>query len=176
VGRRAGRRADRNRRTHLGSERIIDYWLGKGPNGFYTAAGQDLIARVGLGEAETAAVLAMLSVAMYDALVAVWDAKYYYWTARPLTMDSELNMYIPNPPYPSFPGGFASVCGAGATVLAALFPDAEADLLTAAWEGAAQRCWSGIHYVLDDDVGLMMGGQVGRLVVNHVRSAGPSDA
>jgi hypothetical protein len=153
-------------------ERTIDYWLSKGPNGFYTAAAQDLIARAGLGEAETAAVLAMLSVAIYDTFVAVWDAKYHYWTARPSTMDPELDLYVPDPPYPSYPGAFGGACGAGATVLAALFPEAEADLLTAAWEGAAQRCWSGIHYVLDNDTGLLMGGRVGRLVADHVRAGG----
>ena len=153
-------------------ERTIDYWLSKGPNGFYTAAAQDLIARAGLGEAETAGVLATLSVAIYDTFVAVWDAKYHYWTARPSTMDPELDLYIPDPPYPSYPSGFSGACGAGATVLAAIFPDAEADLMTSAWEGAAQRCWSGIHYVLDDDTGLLMGGQVGRLVADHVRAGG----
>ena len=112
----------------------------------------------------------MLSIAIYDSFVAVWDAKYHYWIARPITMEPDLDMYIPTPPYPAYPGGFGAACGAGATVLAAIFPDAEADLLTSAWEGAAQRCWSGIHYVLDDDTGLLMGGQVGRLVVDHVRT------
>ena len=48
--------------------------------------------------------------------------------------------------------------------------------MTTAWEGAAQRCWSGIHYVLDDDMALLMGGQVGRLVVDHVRNSGSEDA
>jgi hypothetical protein len=31
------------------------------------------------------------------------------------------------------------------------------------------RGWAGIHYVLDDDIALTMGGQVGRMVVNRVR-------
>ena len=156
----------------LAQERTIDYWLSKGPNGFYTEYAQALIAREGLGEAEAAGVLAMLSVAISDTFVAVWDAKYHYWTARPSTMDPELDLYIPNPPYPAYPGGFGGACGAGATVLAALFPDAAPDLLSSAQEGAIQRCWSGIHYMLDDDTGLLMGGQVGRLVADHVRAGG----
>ena len=49
-------------------------------------------------------------------------------------------------------------------VLAHLFPRAELDLLAAAAEAAAQRGWAGIHYPLDDDIGLEMGYQVGRLV------------
>ncbi|MDQ3694310.1 MAG: phosphatase PAP2 family protein [Chloroflexota bacterium] len=159
----------------LAQERTIDYWLSKGPNGFYTEYARDLIERGRPVEAEAAAVLAMASVAIYDVLVAVWDAKYHYWTARPSTMDPELDLYIPNPPYPSYPGGWAAVCGAGATALAAAFPAAEADLLTSAWEGAAQRGWSGIHYVLDDDMGLLMGARVGRLVAAAVRAGAASE-
>jgi membrane-associated phospholipid phosphatase len=157
------------RRT-LVQERIIDSWLNSGSWGFYDAYAQDLIERNGLGEAEAAGVLAMLSVATYDTFVAVWDAKYHYWIARPITHDPDLNTYIPAPPYPSYPAGFPAACGAGATVLAALFPEAETDLMNSAREGAAQRCWSGIHYVLDNDTALLMGGQVGRLVVDHVRN------
>ncbi len=160
----------------LEQERIIDYWGIKGPGGFYTEYAVDLIARDGLGEAESAGVLATLSTAVYDTFVAVWDAKYHYWIARPITLDPELNLYISTPPYPAYPGGFGAACSAGATVLAAIFPDAEADLLTSAWEGAAQRCWCGIHYVLDDDTGLLMGGQVGRLVIDHVRNGGNGNA
>jgi membrane-associated phospholipid phosphatase len=33
-----------------------------------------------------------------------------------------------------------------------------------AWEAAASRGWAGVHYVVDDDVGLAMGRLVGRLV------------
>ena len=57
-------------------------------------------------------------------------------------------------------------------MLAALFPDAAPDLMSTAEEGAIQRCWSGIHYMLDDDTGLLMGGEVGRLVVDRVRGGG----
>jgi len=168
-------RAATSQRT-VAQERIIDYWLSKGPMGAYTEFAQALIARSGLGEAEAAGVLAAVSTAQFDTFVAVWDAKYHYWIARPITVDPELDLYIPTPPYPSYPGGFGAACGAGATVLAAMFPDAESDLLTSAAEGAMQRCWSGIHYVLDDDTGLLMGGQVGRLVADHIRAVGNGDA
>ena len=153
-------------------ERIIDYWLSVGPDGFYTSYAQDLIERERLDEAEAASVLAMVSVAMYDGAVATWDGKYHYWVARPLTMDPSLDLYIPNPPYPSYPAGFPNACGAGAAVLADVFPAREADLLATASEGAAQRHWSGIHYVLDNDVGLQMGSQAARRTIEVVRGSG----
>lgn len=72
---------------------------------------------------------------------------------------------------PSYPAGFPNACGAAATVLANLFPASAADLYAMAWEGAAQRHWSGVHYVLDNDVALVMGGQIGRMTVDSVRAA-----
>jgi membrane-associated phospholipid phosphatase len=155
----------------LAQERIIDYWLSKGPNGFYSAYAVDAIERESLSDADAASVLAMVSVAMYDALVAVWDAKYEFWVARPISIDPDLNLYIPTPPYPSYPCGFGAAAGAGASVLASVFPDAEVELLTSAAEAGAQRGWSGIHYVLDDDVGVLMGCQMGRMTVSLVDSA-----
>lgn len=152
-------------------ERIVDYWLGRGPNRFYTAYAVDAIEREGLEDEAAAQALAMSSVAMYDALVAVWDAKYEYWVARPSSIDPEIDLYVPDPPYPSYPGGFGAAAGAGASVLAAVFPDHEVDLLTSAAEAAAQRGWCGIHYVLDDDMGVLMGCQVGRMTVFHARGA-----
>lgn len=156
------------RRT-LAQERIIDFWLTKGSNGYYFEVAHGLIERENLGEAEAASVLAMLAVADYDVAVAVWDAKYTYWVARPITVDPDINLYIPTPPYPSYPGGFGAIACAGATVLADLFPEHAVELLSSAVEAAAQRGWAGIHYVLDDDIALTMGGQVGRMVVNRVR-------
>jgi hypothetical protein len=43
-----------------------------------------------------------------------------------------------------------------------------------AWEAAASRGWAGVHYVIDDDVGLTMGRQVGRLV-STLAGADPVD-
>jgi membrane-associated phospholipid phosphatase len=152
--------------------RIIEYWSSKGPFGAFTDYALDLIARERLDDAHAARVLALMSVAQADAVVAVWDAKYTYWTVRPITVDPDLDMLLPTPPYPSYPSGFSAFAGAAAVVLAHLFPRAEVDLLASAAEAAAQRCWSGIHFPLDDDIGLQMGYQVGRLVNMFGRADG----
>jgi membrane-associated phospholipid phosphatase len=152
--------------------RIIEYWDSKGPFGAFTEYALDLIERDGLDDAHTARVLALMSVAQADAVVAVWDAKYTWWTDRPITADPELDMLLPTPPYPSYPSGFSAFAGAAAVVLGHLFPHAEVDLMASAAEAAAQRCWSGIHFPLDDDIGLQMGYQVGRLVNSVARDDG----
>jgi membrane-associated phospholipid phosphatase len=152
--------------------RIVEYWASKGPFQSFTEYALDLIERNGLDDAHTARALALTSVAQADAVIAVWDAKYTWWTSRPITEDPDLDMLLPIPAYPSYPSGFSAVAGSGAVVLSHLFPRAEVDLMSSAAEAAAQRCWSGIHYPLDDDIGLEMGYQVGRLVNSVARDDG----
>jgi membrane-associated phospholipid phosphatase len=152
--------------------RIVEYWASKGPFGSFTEYALDLIERNRLDDAHTARVLALMSVAQADAVIAVWDAKYTYWTERPITADPDLDMLLPTPAYPSYPSGFSAVVGSAAVILSHLFPRAEVDLMSSAAEAAAQRCWSGIHYPIDDDIGLEMGYQVGRLVNTVARDDG----
>jgi membrane-associated phospholipid phosphatase len=152
--------------------RIVEYWASKGPFGSFTEYALDLIERDGLDDAHTARALALMSVAQADAVIAVWDAKYTWWTERPITADPDLDMLLPTPAYPSYPSGFSAVVGSAAVVLSHLFPRAEVDLMASAAEGAAQRSWSGIHFPLDDDIGLEMGYQVGRLVNMVARDDG----
>ena len=152
--------------------RIIEYWASKGPFQSFTEYALELIERNGLDDAHTARALALTSVAQADAVIAVWDAKYTWWTSRPITEDPDLDMLLPTPAYPSYPSGFSAAVGSAAVVLSHLFPRAEVDLMSSAAEAAAQRCWSGIHYPLDDDVALEMGFQVGRLVNSVARDDG----
>ena len=152
--------------------RIVNYWADKGPFRSFTEYALDLIERDGLDDAHTARVLALMSVAQADAVIAIWDSKYTWWTERPITSDPDLDMLLPTPAYPSYPSGFSAVAGSGAVVLGHLFPRAEVDLLASAAESAAQRCWSGIHFPIDDDIGLEMGYQVGRLVNTVARDDG----
>jgi membrane-associated phospholipid phosphatase len=152
--------------------RIVQYWADKGPFQSFTEYALDLIERNRLDDAHAARALALMSVAQADAVIAVWDAKYTWWTERPITADPDLDMLLPTPAYPSYPSGFSAVVGSAAVVLSHLFPRAEVDLMSSAAEAAAQRCWSGIHFPLDDDIGLEMGYQVGRLVNTVARDDG----
>ena len=75
-----------------------------------------------------ARVLALTSVAMADGFICCWDAKYTYWTERPITADPTLDVLIPTPPFPSYTSGHSTISTAAATVLGHLFPEDEADL------------------------------------------------
>ena len=125
---------------------------------------RDLIGKAGVSSPLAAQILADVYVAIADALVAVWDAKFTWWTARPVTEDPNLVPLISTNPYPSYPSGYSAVMGSSSTVIGHYFPDAADDMAERAWEAASSRVWAGVHYVIDDDTGLTMGRQVGRMV------------
>ena len=71
------------------------------PAGLWIEIARDLIVRDGLDALHAARVLALTSVAMADGFICCWDAKYTYWTERPITADPTLNVLLPTPPFPS---------------------------------------------------------------------------
>jgi membrane-associated phospholipid phosphatase len=117
-------------------------------------------------------VLALTSVAMADGFICCWDAKFTYWTVRPITADPTLDVLIPTPPFPSFPSGHATISNAAATVLGYLFPADAAELANMAEEARNSRLWAGIHYPIDNDMGAVGGGMIGRLAIARARMDG----
>ena len=159
-----------------GQEAATLFWAGGPgtvtPAGMWTEIARDLIVRDGLDAPHAARVLALISVAMADGFVCCWDAKYAYWTARPITVDPTLDVLIPTPPFPSYTSGHATISAAAATVLGHLFPGDEAELATRAEEAKNSRLWAGIHFPLDTAMGALGGGMIGRLVVVRARGDG----
>jgi hypothetical protein len=139
------------------------------PAGLWIETARDLIVRDGLDALRAARVLALASVAMADGFICCWDAKYTYWTERPITADPTLDVLIPTPPFPSCTSGHSTISTAAATVLGHLFPDDAADLTTRSDEARNSRSWAGIHYPIDIYMGSLGGGVIGRLVVARAR-------
>ena len=137
------------------------------PAGLWIEIALTLIERDGLDAAPAARVLALTSVAMADAFICCWDAKYAYWTARPITADPTLDVLIPTPPFPSYTSGHSTVSAAAATVLGHLFPHDAADLAAQAEEAKNSRLWAGIHFPLDNEMGALGGRMVGELVITR---------
>jgi hypothetical protein len=71
---------------------------------------------------------------------------------------------IPTPPFPSYTSGHSTISAAAATVLGSFFPNDAADLAALAEEAKNSRLWAGIHFSLDNEMGALGGGMVGRLV------------
>jgi hypothetical protein len=134
---------------------------------------------------------ALTSIALLDAFISCWDAKYYYEYVRPITlinawMDPAWDAYLQTPPFPEYTSGHSTISGASAEVLTALFGDNFAfhdnsdsayigmvrdfkSFKTAAEEASVSRLYGGIHYRLSLDTGLARGAMIGRHLMNKVR-------
>jgi hypothetical protein len=148
---------------------IADFWAdGAGtvtPPGHWNQIALDLIASARLGARQTARLLAALNTAQADAFIACWDAKFSYWSERPVTairreLDASWLPYIATPPFPSYVSGHSTTSGAASEVLAAAFPDAAGQLRAWAAEAAISRLYGGIHFRTDNEAGLVLGRSV----------------
>ncbi len=159
--------------------RAARVWAGVGTNvlppGVWNAIALERLGQAGWGTARAARALALLNVAVADAGIAGWDAKYVYWSPRPenaipsLGLARRFKPYLPTPPFPGYVSGHAVFSGAAAEVLAHLFPDAAGALRARAVEAAESRLWGGIHFRSDSTVGLDMGRRIGQLAVARAR-------
>ena len=119
--------------------------------------------------------MALLNVAVHDATVATWAAKYRYNRPRPAAADPSLTTALPTPPSPAYPCEHSAAAGAAATVLAYLFPDATGALAEQAAAAGRSRLVAGVAYPSDVAAGLDLGRAVGERVVAWARGDG-SDA
>jgi membrane-associated phospholipid phosphatase len=158
--------------------RIAKFWVdGSGsvtPPGHWNQIAMDMVRNEGLDERQTVQLFAVLNVALADAFVAVWDVKYHYWTARPITMartvlGTELKTTILTPPFPSYISGHAAFSGAAASVIGAFFPAQAPALQAMADEAAMSRLYGGIHYRHDNEDGLVLGRAIGAVVLREIR-------
>jgi hypothetical protein len=163
------------RRT-IEQKAAAQWWQSGAGYPLFTGWAHDLILKGGLDLPHASRVLAYLNVGYADAVIAVWDAKFTWWTSRPITEDSELVTAFPTPNYPAYPSGYSAVSGVGELVLGHFFPEAADELAELAWEASRSRTWAGIHYMIDNETGLSMGRRVGRIVNALARADGAADA
>jgi membrane-associated phospholipid phosphatase len=116
--------------------------------------------------------LALMHIAIYDAMVAAWDSKYAYKRLRPSAVSADLTTALPNPPSPSYPAEHAVAAGAASEVLAYIFPERAEFFRKLAEEAARSRLIAGVNYVSDVEAGMALGGQVAALVIARGKSDG----
>lgn len=145
-----------------------DAMLSWTPPGHWIAILNQVVAEKGLGLTAQVEALALLGVAMADAFIACWAAKYRHDTVRPVSyirkvIDPAWEPLLNTPPFPEYPSGHSVQSAAAASVLTALFgqdygftddsptPDdvpqrAFAGFWAAADEAAISRLYGGIHF------------------------------
>lgn len=153
-------------------KRIASFWDdGPGtltPPGHWAEIALRLADQYQLNTPRTARLLAYQGVVSMVAGICVWDAKFAYWSVRPITyiqdyVDPNWRSFITTPPFPGFVSGHSGFSGASATVLGHLSPQERAALQQMAAEAALSRLYGGIHIRADNEVGLAMGRRIGAL-------------
>ena len=126
------------------------------------------------GPAQEVKTLALLNVALADAGIAAWDAKYTYWTPRPENaipdlLDPAWKPYLQTPLFPAYVSGHSTYSAAAAVVLAELFP-ADGERFRAMGEEAGlSRLYGGIHWRSDHVEGSRLGREIGRQVAERAK-------
>jgi len=177
---------------------IAQYWA-DGPgtgtsSGHWIAIVGQIARNDGLSLAAAAEAYAKLGIAVTDAFITIFHAKYVYNLLRPVTyiqdnIDDNWRPYLVTPPNPSYSSGHSTQSRASAVVLTDLFgdkaftdtthtdhhlmppqkPRAFSSFNEAAAEAAVSRLYGGIHYAFDNDDGRSSGRCVGRAINNRVR-------
>jgi hypothetical protein len=143
------------------------------PPGHWNGIATVLMEEHQVTEREATRALALLNMALMDAGIACWDAKYTYWLMRPSQADPEITVPVMLPNFPSYVSGHATFSGAASAVLEDLFPLDAGDVRAMAEEAAISRLYGGIHYRFDNERGLELGRRIGELAI---AARGKSDA
>lgn len=143
---------------------------------------------------------AKTSIAMYDAFIQCWEAKYRYNTVRPETVinkfvNQDWHPYLQTPPFPEYTCGHSTCSSAAAEALTSVFGDnfaytdttelefgiksrSYASFRAAAEENNWARFYGGIHFHQSCIVSTEYGRKVGDLVVKklHMKKEEPGMA
>ncbi len=127
------------------------------PPGHWNRFAKEEVVAKKLSPVRTARVFAYLNMAIADAGIACWDAKYYYHYPRPIQTISGFKTILGTPNFPAYTSGHAAFSGAAAEVMAHFFPANASQFRTWAEEASMSRIYGGIHYQFDADAGLDQG-------------------
>jgi PAP2 superfamily len=142
------------------------------PPGHWDDIAEEYIRDANWSEVRSARAFALLNMAIHDAGVGCWEAKYYYFNPRPTNLDPTVKTAIGIPNFPSYTSGHSTFSGAGATVLSYLFPSHATDFDAMATEAGLSRLYGGIHYRSDIETGKDHGKRIAAYTVKLAQEDG----
>jgi membrane-associated phospholipid phosphatase len=167
------------------------------PAGHWNNIAIDLARSHHLSTNRAGRIFGYLGAAELDSAIAFFDAKYFWWSIRPVTSIRRLcdggsrlcssaelqndpslatypgwSPYINTPPFPSYPGGHGTFSGAASQLLAYFFPDSSDSLIQQGEQAANSRLLGGIHFRHDNDAGLQLGRYITQLAIERAQSDG----
>jgi hypothetical protein len=114
-------------------------------------------------------VRSIIAMAQIDAIITAFDSKYTYWVMRPSMRDPSIRLLIPLPKYPSYPSAHSVTAAALAVLLSSLLPENSEEWKKLAIQACENQIWSGLHFMIDNEVGMVQGERVGRSIMNSLQ-------
>jgi len=149
--------------------RIARFWASEygpgGPAGFFGARAVDLAASENLDERRASRMLAVLHMAIMDASIGCYDAKYTYWYIRPYQADPTIHTWVSRPNFPSYPSAHSCLSSAAGGVLSGYFPWAADEMQSLVQEAGVARIYAGLHFRFDITAGRELGSAVAKLAL-----------
>jgi membrane-associated phospholipid phosphatase len=142
------------------------------PPGHWNFIAADYVRDARLSEVRAARAFALLNMAVHDAGIGCWDAKFAYFNPRPSQMDPAIKTAIGLPNFPSYTSGHSTFSAAAAAVLSYLFPGGAARFEAMRDEAAISRLYGGIHYRSDIEAGVDHGTRIGGYTIAFARTDG----
>jgi hypothetical protein len=142
------------------------------PPGHWNDIAAEHVRDARFSEVRAARAFALVNMAMHDAAVACWDAKFAYFNPRPSQMDRSIKTVIGLPNFPSYTSGHSTFSASAAVVLSYLFPGGASGFDSMRDEAAISRMYGGIHYRADIERGKEHGERIGGYTVDFAREDG----
>ena len=158
-------------------ERKIANWWSDGlgtttPPGHWNKFACDIIVRYKENPLRSTRSLAYMNMAVMDAGISCWDAKYFYHYPRPIQAIPGFKTILGTPNFPSYTSGHSTFSAAAAAVLGYLYPPEAAQCEAWAKEAAESRIYGGIHYRFDAEVGITQGRNVAAYTLDVAKADG----
>jgi PAP2 superfamily len=156
--------------------RIANFWSDGlstfTPPGHWNRITKEYLVEYEFNPLRSARTFAYLNMAIMDAGISCWDAKYYYHYPRPIEMIDGFKTIIGTPNFPAYTSGHSTFSAAAAEVLSYVFPDESDQVWKWAEEAANSRLYGGIHWTFDARVGLEQGKNVAEYSVERAKLDG----
>lgn len=115
---------------------------------------------------------AWMNMAIYDATVVAWKAKYNYQRKRPSQIDPSIRALVDIPASPSYPCEHTVTAAAAANVLAYFYPALADSIMNLAREASQSRINAGVQFPSDVEAAWKLGEQVAIKIIEQAKKDG----
>jgi hypothetical protein len=156
--------------------RIVHFWADGlttyTPPGHWNAIAAEDFIKQNFSEVRWARNMALLNMAMMDAAIVCWDAKYTYFNPRPSQVDPRIKTLTGLPNFPSYISGHSTFSAAAATILGHIIPGRATDYTNMMKEASLSRLYGAIHFRSDIEVGVTVGTKIGNYAIQRATTDG----